>query len=121
MFGMHETQQNSRALFTIQLASHTKSIGTVVRFDTSNKTKILKESIITIKEVGVGNMEGVPGHLPREHNGKHYYEGVRIDVNHNVPKTNQNKNMCSGFFFFFALKRTIGRTSDRKTCHLATC
>lgn len=84
MFGMHETHQNSHALFTIQLASYTKSIGTFIQFDTSNNTKILKVSIIATKEVAVGKMEGVSGHLSKEHNEKDY-ERVQIDVNHNVP------------------------------------
>lgn len=81
---MHGTHQNSRALFTIQVASRTKSIGTFVQFDTCKNTKILKESIIATKEVGVGKMEGVSGHLLRAHNETDY-ERVQIDVNHKAP------------------------------------
>lgn len=112
---MHGNHQNSRALFTIQLESHTKSIGTFVRvqFDTSNITKFLKESIIATKEVGVGKMEGVSGHLAEEHNEKDYERG-QIDVNHNVPKRNHNRTCALVLLVFCSQKdhRSYFRPED---------
>lgn len=59
-----------------------------IRTDNSTRrtlhTKILKESIIATKGLGVGKTEGVSGHLPHEHNERYYKRG-QIDVNHNVP------------------------------------